>query len=128
MQKILITLVVLPLILAGCAHKIEIQQGNVVTQSQLAQLRPGLDRRQVRALLGSPLLIDAFHPDRWDYYYSSSKAFELQERYHLKVFFSGDQVTRFEKKGEFPTEEYQKPLSEKEEAQAQEPPQFDDFF
>ncbi len=109
MQKILITLAALTLLFTGCAHKIEIQQGNVVTQSQLEQLRPGLDRRQVRTLLGSPLLIDAFHPDRWDYYYSSSKAFDLQERYHLKVFFSGDRVTRFEKDGKFPTEEYQPP-------------------
>jgi outer membrane protein assembly factor BamE len=109
MQKILITLILLPLILAGCAHKIEIQQGNVVTQSQLEQLRPGLDRRQVRTLLGSPLLIDAFHPDRWDYYYSSSKGSALQKRYHLTLFFSGEQLTRFEKEGKFPVEEYQKP-------------------
>ena len=109
MQKILITLAILPMILAGCAHKIEIQQGNVVTQSQLEQVRPGLDRRQVRALLGSPLLIDAFHPDRWDYYYSSSKAFKLQERYRLTLYFSGDRLTRFEKEGKFPAEEYQKP-------------------
>lgn len=109
MQKILITLAILPLILAGCAHKIEIQQGNVVTQSQLEQLHSGLDRRQVRALLGSPLLIDAFHPDRWDYYYSNSKGLERLERYHLTLFFSGDKLTRFEKKGKLPAEEYQKP-------------------
>ena len=59
MQKILITLPLLAtLILAGCAHKIEIQQGNVVTLEQLAKLEPGLNRRQVRTLLGTPLLID----------------------------------------------------------------------
>ena len=112
MQKILITLIVLPLILAGCAYKIEIQQGNVVTQSQLEQLHAGLDRRQVRALLGSPLLIDAFHPDRWDYYYSKSKGDELLERYHLTLFFSGNQLTRFEQDGKVATEEYQKPLED----------------
>ncbi len=112
MQKILITLAILPLILAGCAHKIEIQQGNVVTQTQLEKLHPGLSRRQVRALLGSPLLIDTFHPDRWDYYYSNSRGVELKQRYHLSVFFSGDSVTRFEKEGDFPTEEYQKPLQD----------------
>ena len=112
MQKILITVALLSLLLGGCAHKIEIQQGNVVTQAQLEQLRPGLDRRQVRTLLGSPLLIDAFHPDRWDYYYSNSRGFELKQRYRLTVFFSGDQVTHFEKEGDFPTEEYQKPLED----------------
>ena len=109
MQKILITLTTLTLLLGGCAHKIEIQQGNVVTQKQLEQLRPGLDRRQVRSLLGTPLLNDPFHPDRWDYYYSMSRGEELKKRYRLTVFFSGDSVLRFEKEGEFPTEEYQKP-------------------
>ena len=109
MQKILITLTTMALLLGGCAHKIEIQQGNVVTQAQMEQLKVGMDRRQVRALLGTPLLIDPFHPDRWDYYYSMSRAKELKKRYRLTVFFSGNSVVRFEKEGEFPTEEYQKP-------------------
>lgn len=110
MQKILITLPLLAtLILAGCAHKIEIQQGNVVTLEQLAKLEPGLNRRQVRTLLGTPLLIDPFHPDRWDYYYSRSRGKELKERYHLSLFFSGDRLERIEKEGEFSAEEYQKP-------------------
>lgn len=109
MQKILINLMFFTLLLGGCAHKIEIQQGNVVTQKQLSELHPGLDRRQVRALLGSPILLDPFHPNRWDYYYSNSKGDELRERYRLTVFFANDQVIRFEKEGELPQEEYQKP-------------------
>lgn len=109
MQKILITLTLLSLLVAGCAHKIEIQQGNVVTQSQLEQLHPGLNHRQVRALLGSPLLSDPFHPDRWDYYYSSSEGLQVLERYRLTLFFSGDSLLRFEKEGNFPSEEYQRP-------------------
>lgn len=109
MQKILIILGVLSLSLGGCAHKIEIQQGNVVTQAQLEQLRPGLDRRQVRTLLGSPLLIDPFHPDRWDYYYSMSRGNELEKRYRLTLFFSADSLVSFEREGDFPAEEYQKP-------------------
>jgi outer membrane protein assembly factor BamE len=109
MQKILITLTLLSLMLTGCAHKIEIQQGNVVTQSQLEQLRPGLEQRQVRALLGTPLLNDPFHPDRWDYYYSKSRGLEPLERYRLTLFFSGDTLLRVEKEGEFPSEEYQRP-------------------
>lgn len=112
MQKILITSALLILMLSGCAHKIEIQQGNVVTQAQLEQLHPGLTRRQVRTLLGSPLLIDPFHPDRWDYYYSVSRGNELKKRYRLTLFFTGDELMRMEKEGEFPAEEYQKPLED----------------
>jgi outer membrane protein assembly factor BamE len=109
MQKILITLTLLSLLMVGCAHKIEIQQGNVVTQSQLEKLHAGMDHRQVRALLGSPLLSDPFHPDRWDYYYSSSEGLQVLERYRLTLFFSGDNLLRFETEGNFPSEEYQRP-------------------
>jgi outer membrane protein assembly factor BamE len=112
MQKILITIAILTLALAGCAHKIEIQQGNVVTQAQLEQLHTGMDRRQVRALLGSPLLNDAFHPDRWDYYYSVSRGTELKKRHRLTLFFNGEQLSRIEKEGEFPVEEYQRPMKD----------------
>ena len=128
MQKILITFTTLIMLLGGCAHKIEIQQGNVVTQDQLNQLRPGLERRQVRALLGAPLLSDPFHPDRWDYYYSMSRGEELNNRYRLTIFFIGDRVARFEKEGEFPAEEYQRPLDEKDDSQTQEPLQPEDLI
>ena len=109
MQKILISLAVLSLMLGGCAHKIEIQQGNVVTQAQLAGLHTGMDSREVRSLLGTPMLTDPFHPDRWDYFYSMRQDDEVLERYKLTLYFSGDQLSRIEKKGSFPVEEYQKP-------------------
>ncbi|RMG27455.1 MAG: outer membrane protein assembly factor BamE, partial [Gammaproteobacteria bacterium] len=50
-------------------YRIDIQQGNVVTQEQIDQLRPGMTREQVRYLLGTPLVQDTFHPERWDYVY-----------------------------------------------------------
>lgn len=60
----------LALLLGGCTvYKLEIQQGNVVTQEMIDKLRPGMTRSQVRFVLGTPLVVDAFHPDRWDYYY-----------------------------------------------------------
>lgn len=105
MQKILITLALLAL--GGCAHKIEIQQGNVITQDQLAQLHNGMERRQVRALLGSPLLTDPFHPERWDYYYSLSQGDVVKKRYHLTLIFSEERLQRFESTGTFPRDEYQ---------------------
>lgn len=108
MQKILITALISGLLLAGCAHKVEIQQGNVVTQPQLEQLHTGMDKRQIRALLGSPLLIDPFHPDRWDYYYSLNKEGKTQQRYRLTLYFRDNRLERFEREGAFPQQEYQR--------------------
>ena len=54
-------------------YKIDIQQGNVLTQDMVAQLRPGLSRDQVRFILGTPMLTDIFHADRWDYVYRLQK-------------------------------------------------------
>lgn len=51
-------------------HKIDVQQGNVVTQEMVDKLKPGMTRAQVRFVLGTPLITDAFHRDRWDYFYS----------------------------------------------------------
>lgn len=50
-------------------YKIDIQQGNVLTQDMVAQLKPGQSRDQVRFLLGTPLIADIFHQRRWDYVY-----------------------------------------------------------
>ena len=51
-------------------YRIDVQQGNVITQDMLDQLEPGMDKRKVRFILGTPLIQDSFNPDRWDYYYS----------------------------------------------------------
>ncbi|MFW9606369.1 MAG: outer membrane protein assembly factor BamE [Pseudomonas sp.] len=60
--------------LAGCSfpgvYKIDIQQGNVITQDMIDQLRPGMTRSQVRFIMGNPLITDTFHANRWDYLYS----------------------------------------------------------
>src|SRR5574343_672719 len=71
-----IALVSTPLLLTGCAveryfleYRVNVQQGNVVEQKHIAQLRPGMTRDQVRYVLGTPLLQDPFHANRWDYVY-----------------------------------------------------------
>ena len=51
-------------------YRIDIVQGNVVTQEQIERVKPGMNRRQVRDVLGSPLLTDVFHADRWDYLFT----------------------------------------------------------
>ncbi|QFT56296.1 outer membrane protein assembly factor BamE [Microbulbifer sp. THAF38] len=48
-------------------HRIEVQQGNIITQEMVDQLKPGMTRRQVQFVLGTPLLEDTYNPNRWDY-------------------------------------------------------------
>ena len=77
-------------------HRPDIQQGNVVTQEAIDRLKPGMSKSQVRYILGTPMLVDAFHQDRWDYYYSMQKGREepIQER--AALFFSDDRLIRIE--------------------------------
>jgi len=104
MQKILIYLALL-LSLSSCAHKIDIQQGNVVTEEQLAQLEIGMNWQQVRLIMGSPLLTDPFHHNRWDYYYSMRPGREPVERYRATLYFDGEALTRIEREGPIPEED-----------------------
>ncbi|MEH6493380.1 MAG: outer membrane protein assembly factor BamE [Halopseudomonas sp.] len=102
-QILLLLLCTLSISLSGCGfipgvYKIDVQQGNVVTQEMVDQLRPGMTQRQVRFIMGTPLLQDTFHPDRWDYLYSmkSGRSDRVQERISLNfednrlVGLSGD--------------------------------------
>lgn len=101
MQKILIYLALLAA-LSGCAHKIDIQQGNVVTEQELSRLEIGMQWRQVRQIMGTPLLTDPFHQDRWDYYYSMKPGREPLVRYLVTLHFAGDRLSRIERKGPIP--------------------------
>jgi len=80
------------LALAGCSfpgvYKIDIQQGNVVTQDMIDQLRPGMTRRQVRFIMGNPLLVDTFHADRWDYLYSLQPGGGQRQQERITLFFN----------------------------------------
>ena len=77
-------------------YKIDVQQGNVLTQEMVAQLKPGQTREQVRFILGTPLLADIFHQQRWDYVYSYRKgrSGEVETR-QFSVYF--DKNNRLEK-------------------------------
>ena len=77
---------------AACTpYRIDIQQGNVVTAEQLAQLRPGMTREQVRFVLGTPLLTDVFHDRRWDYlyHYEQGRSRAIEQR-RLTIWFGKD--------------------------------------
>ena len=89
------------LLLAGCVPKVtpyqmEIQQGNVVTQEMLSKLQPGMTPSQVRFILGTPLVVDAFHKDRWDYVYRVSKGSTVHEQRRIVVVFQDDKLARIE--------------------------------
>ena len=105
MRKFLTLLVVL--VLAGCKqapelpavispYKIDIQQGNVVTQDMVAKLKAGMTRSQVRFVLGTPLVIDPFRTDRWDYVYLYQRQGKPDERRRITVIFDGDKLARIE--------------------------------
>lgn len=82
--------------MAPSVYKIDIQQGNVVTQEMVSRLKPGMTRSQVRFALGTPLVSDVFHPDRWDYVYRFQKAGVLTEQHHITVVFENDLLKRVE--------------------------------
>lgn len=77
-------------------HHMEIQQGNTVTQDMVAKLKPGMTRKQVRFLLGSPLITDLFHADRWDYKYQLYQNGKEVKNLLLTVYFNKDVLERVE--------------------------------
>jgi len=77
-------------------YRIDVVQGNVVTQEVMAQIQPGLGRLQVREILGTPLLADPFHADRWDYAFTIRRQGVPDQQRRVTVFFRNDVVERFE--------------------------------
>ena len=80
-------------------YKIEVVQGNVVTSVQIVRVTQGMSRTQVREVLGSPLLTDIFHADRWDYIFMLNRPGRPLTRLDVKIFFEGDKVARIEAPG-----------------------------
>ncbi len=73
-------------------YRIDIVQGNVISQEQAALLKPGLTRLQVRDLLGTPLVTDPFHANRWDYIFTLRRPGAQEQRRSVVVVFEGDVV------------------------------------
>lgn len=91
-------------LLSGCVYKIDIQQGNIVTQAMLDKLEEGMPKSKVRFVMGTPLLKDVFNADRWDYYYSHkegsrrfiSESFisnPVRQR-RISLFFDGERLVK----------------------------------
>jgi outer membrane protein assembly factor BamE len=77
-------------------YRIDIQQGNFISQEMVANLKPGMSKEQVRLTLGTPLLTDIFHADRWDYVYYREKPGAKREQRKLTVFFEDGKLTRLD--------------------------------
>lgn len=84
---------VLPLL---TPYRMDIQQGNVVTQDMVDKVRPGMSRSQVRFALGTPLIVDLFHEDRWDYVYLFQKGGIVTEQRRIVAIFKDDRLVRIE--------------------------------
>jgi len=102
------------LLLSACSiHKIDIQQGNVITQEMFEKLKIGMEKKRVERILGTPLIADPFHRDRWDYVYNfiAGNTNERQSA-SLTVYFEGDRLSKIDVRSALPTEhEVKKPGS-----------------
>jgi outer membrane protein assembly factor BamE len=88
------------LLASGCVYKMNVQQGNFLVTESVSQLKEGMTRSQVRFLLGTPMVPDAFDDSRWDYYYfmDTRKLDKPLER-RLTVYFADEKVQRIENQG-----------------------------
>ena len=77
-------------------YKIDVEQGNIVTREMVAQRKPNMSRRQVRFILGTPLLEDPFDQSRWDYPYVKRNGLKILSESKLTVYFDGDTLMRFD--------------------------------
>lgn len=73
-------------------YKLDVQQGNIITAEMLMGLKPGMTRAQVKYVLGTPLIQDSFHENRWDYIYKMIKDDRLIEERHVVVRFADDEL------------------------------------
>ena len=86
------------LLLSACSglfpgsYRIDIPQGNLVTEEKVAEITVGMNRRQVQRILGSPLLVDTFNQNRWDYFYSVDTKDGTDIEYHITIVFKDDVV------------------------------------
>lgn len=90
--------ILVTLLLAACAlHRVDIQQGNVIDAKAEVQLKPGMTKDQAQFLFGTPLILDPFHRDRWDYiYYLDRSGQPLTER-RITLYFQDDKIVRIVK-------------------------------
>lgn len=85
-------------------YKVEVVQGNVVTREQAEAVKPGMNRAQIRDVLGTPLLADPFHADRWDYVFTIRRQGAEPQAHTVVVRFEGDRFQSIDTGGALPSE------------------------
>lgn len=97
MRFLLVFLILISSSLSSCflLYQPDIEQGNVITKKMVSQVRTGMSPTQVRYLLGTPLISDVFHKDRWDYYYAlHPKGGKASIKHRLTIYFVNNKVSR----------------------------------
>ncbi len=95
----IILLIILCIFLNGCflvPHKIDVRQGNFVDNEMVSLLKLNMTRAQVIYILGTPLVADPFHPDRWDYIYLEGEAGSTEKKRDLTLIFKNDKLSRIQ--------------------------------
>jgi outer membrane protein assembly factor BamE len=87
-----LTAAFLALSTAACVYKVDVQQGNLISQDMVSKLKKGMTKTEVRQVLGTPLLMDPFHGNRWDYYFSTHVRGRPMERSRFSVYFENDKL------------------------------------
>lgn len=92
------TLAAVLLLCSACVYRIDIQQGNLLEESLIEQVEVGMTRSQVQFLLGTPMVSDSFHRNRWDYtyYLRHGRSRDVERRWFI-VFFEADIVVRMDR-------------------------------
>lgn len=117
-KNIIFIILLIGLTQSGCsswlpdAHKIDIQQGNRIKQQDMDKLKLGLTRDQVRFVLGSPLLQDSFHQDRWDYIFYLQPGKGKLRQSKISLYFDGDKLIRIDDSQYHPEQQFDIPVIE----------------
>ncbi len=101
--KPLVLVSLLALMTSGCSslrfpgvYRIDIGQGNILTQEMVDKLRVGMTPRQVEYVMGSPMINDTFHPNRWDYLYHLETGKGITIRNHLVLYFENERLAKID--------------------------------
>ena len=97
MRALLLSLLLISMTACGFigfpgVYKINVEQGNIITQEDVDKLEQGMTRRQVRFILGTPLIEDTFNRERWDYHYEITRGDRMLTQREFTVFFDGDRL------------------------------------
>ncbi|CCK74857.1 MAG: outer membrane protein assembly factor BamE [Oleispira antarctica] len=107
MQFRILTVLLSFLFISACSipkvYKLTVQQGNIVTQDMIDELKIGMTKRQVAYVMGTPLIRSPYQQNRWDYLYTLERRDKVVKEYQVTVFFEDDIYTHIE--GEVPQED-----------------------